>query len=137
MPAPRAVPPNGSRFALRGRVVTMDDARTVLDDGAVFVEHGSITAVLPAAAPPPAACADLVPLNTGATLYPRTSQPRLRGRCTDRPGCLYRLQKAGNWTLQKTDPCGPARAEHGPVGDEQLDHGRTWRHPDTPGSRRL
>jgi cytosine/adenosine deaminase-related metal-dependent hydrolase len=64
------VPPNGSRFALRGRIVTMDAARTVLDDGVLFVEHGSLTAVQPAAAQPPAACADLVPLDTGATLYP-------------------------------------------------------------------
>lgn len=70
MPAPAVVPPNGPRFALRGRVVTMDAARTVLDDGVVFVEHGSLTAVQPAAAPPPASCGDLAPLDTGATIYP-------------------------------------------------------------------
>lgn len=70
MPAPPVNPPNGPRFALRGRVVAMDAGRTVLDDGVVFVEHGFITAVQPAAAPVPASCSDLVPVDTGATLYP-------------------------------------------------------------------
>ncbi|NUR28889.1 MAG: amidohydrolase family protein [Catenulispora sp.] len=63
-------PPAGPRFALRGRVVTMDAARTVLDDGVVYVENGLITAVLPASSPPPASSADLTAVDTGATLFP-------------------------------------------------------------------
>ncbi|MEY9893179.1 5-methylthioadenosine/S-adenosylhomocysteine deaminase [Catenulispora sp. MAP12-49] len=63
-------PQNGPRFALRGRVVAMDAARTVLPDGVVYVEHGLITDVRPAADPPPDTCRDLTPLDTGATLYP-------------------------------------------------------------------
>ncbi|NUR60611.1 MAG: amidohydrolase family protein [Catenulispora sp.] len=65
-----AIPPTGSRFALRGRVVVMDTGRTVLDDGVVYIEHGLITAVRPAAAPPPESCADLTAVQTGATLFP-------------------------------------------------------------------
>lgn len=63
-------PQTGPRFALRGRVVAMDAARTVVPDGVVYVEHGLITDVRPAADPPPDSCKDLVPLDTGATLYP-------------------------------------------------------------------
>ena len=65
-----ANPPTGPRFALHGRVVTMDAARTVLADGVVYVENGLITDIRPAADPPPDSCKDLVPADTGATLYP-------------------------------------------------------------------
>lgn len=65
-----ANPPTGPRFALHGRVVTMDAARTVLADGVVYIENGLITDVRPAADPPPDSCRDLVPADTGATLYP-------------------------------------------------------------------
>ncbi|GAA1966968.1 amidohydrolase family protein [Catenulispora subtropica] len=67
---PSPTSPTSPRFALRGRVVTMDAARTVLDDGVVYVENGLITAVQPAADPPPASCRDLKPVDTGATLFP-------------------------------------------------------------------
>ncbi|MFD0638246.1 amidohydrolase family protein [Catenulispora yoronensis] len=62
--------PTGPRFALRGRIVTMDAARTVIADGVVYVENGLITAVLPASAPPPESCRDLAVVDTGATLFP-------------------------------------------------------------------
>jgi cytosine/adenosine deaminase-related metal-dependent hydrolase len=48
----------------------MDADRSVVDDGVVYVENGLITAVQPASAPPPASCADLTPVDTGATLFP-------------------------------------------------------------------
>jgi hypothetical protein len=35
-------------FALAGRVVTMDAARTVIDSGVVYGQNGSVHAVLPA-----------------------------------------------------------------------------------------
>jgi cytosine/adenosine deaminase-related metal-dependent hydrolase len=63
-------PPIKARFALRGRVVAMDIARTVLPDGVVYVEDGLITDVRPAADPAPVSCKDLTPVDTGATLYP-------------------------------------------------------------------
>ena len=63
-------PTAGARFALRGRVVTMAAARTVLDDGVLYVEDGLITAVQPATAPPPASCRDLTVVDSGATLFP-------------------------------------------------------------------
>ncbi len=42
------------RFALLGRVVTMNDAFDVIDDGAIYVENNHVAAVQPAKAPAPA-----------------------------------------------------------------------------------
>ncbi|ADP84374.1 amidohydrolase [Pseudofrankia inefficax] len=60
----------GPRFALRGRIVTMDAADTVLPDGAIYVSGGVIDAVTPADAPPPAGHEAIVPVATGGTVYP-------------------------------------------------------------------
>lgn len=63
-PAPK------DRLALRGRVVTMDATRAVLDDAIVYVDGGSIVAVRPASATAPAGFTDLPVLRTGGTIYP-------------------------------------------------------------------
>ncbi|MGW2834981.1 hypothetical protein [Streptomyces sp. NPDC001286] len=49
---PRAADLPTTRFALRGRLVTLDDRNTVLDDGVLYIDAGRITAVLGADAPP-------------------------------------------------------------------------------------
>ena len=59
-----------ARFALRGRVVTMDAKRRTLGDGVVYVDAGRITAVLRATAPPPAGFEAVTPLATKGTIYP-------------------------------------------------------------------
>jgi 5-methylthioadenosine/S-adenosylhomocysteine deaminase len=67
-PRPRSA--NSSVLALRGRVVTMDSANQVIDDGVVYVDGNTIVAVVPAKAPAPAAYRDVVVEQMGGTLYP-------------------------------------------------------------------
>jgi len=57
-------------MALAGRVVTMDAARTVLDDAVVYLRDGSITAVSPAAAPPPPGFESVPVTNVRGTIFP-------------------------------------------------------------------
>jgi 5-methylthioadenosine/S-adenosylhomocysteine deaminase len=63
-------PPGGERYALLGKVVTMDDAYRVLNQGAVYVAAGQIVAVQPKSAPPPPGFEHSPRLETGGTLYP-------------------------------------------------------------------
>jgi 5-methylthioadenosine/S-adenosylhomocysteine deaminase len=62
----------GSKFALEGRVVTMNDASPslVMDRGVIYIEDGRITDVLDPSVPPPPGFADIEPLHTGGTIYP-------------------------------------------------------------------
>jgi 5-methylthioadenosine/S-adenosylhomocysteine deaminase len=62
--------PTADPYVLIGRVVTMDDGSTVLDRGAVYVAGGSISAVSPAAAPPPAGFESAARIAVGGTIYP-------------------------------------------------------------------
>jgi cytosine/adenosine deaminase-related metal-dependent hydrolase len=58
-------------YALQGRVVTMDGASRVLDDGRVYVAGERIVAVLPAGAPAPEGFpAGAGVIRTGGTIYP-------------------------------------------------------------------
>jgi cytosine/adenosine deaminase-related metal-dependent hydrolase len=59
-----------TKSAVRGRVVCMDPARTVLADGTVYMEKGAIVAVQPATVAPPAGFAQVQPLQTSGTVYP-------------------------------------------------------------------
>ncbi len=58
------------RFALRGRIVTMDPHDTVLDDGVLYIGRGLIDAVLPAGTPRPPGHEDTPVVRTGGTVYP-------------------------------------------------------------------
>src|SRR4051794_4395470 len=49
----------------------MDAARSVLEDGVVYIADGRIAAVLDAAAPAPDGVANVDPVATGGTIYPR------------------------------------------------------------------
>jgi 5-methylthioadenosine/S-adenosylhomocysteine deaminase len=62
--------PAAGQKAIRGRVVVMDAAGTVIADGVVYVSGADIAAVLPAAAPPPAGFEAVEALRTGGTVYP-------------------------------------------------------------------
>src|SRR4249919_2166461 len=59
-----------SRFALRGRVVTMAAGTPPLTDGVVYVDNGVIVAVAPASDPKPSGFTGVTPLRTGGTIYP-------------------------------------------------------------------
>ncbi|HJV63038.1 MAG TPA: amidohydrolase family protein, partial [Albitalea sp.] len=60
----------GPRLALAGRVVTMDDAFTVMPDATIYIERGGIVAVRERNAPPPPGFEGVVPVQTGGTLFP-------------------------------------------------------------------
>ncbi|MFI9111892.1 amidohydrolase family protein [Streptomyces venezuelae] len=61
---------DGPRFALRGRIVTMDGEDAVLPDGVLYINRGTIDHVLPAGSPPPEGYADVTPVDTAGTAYP-------------------------------------------------------------------
>jgi 5-methylthioadenosine/S-adenosylhomocysteine deaminase len=60
----------GPRFALRGRVVTMDAHDAVHPDAVVYVEAGSIAAVRQPAAAPPDGFEQIAPVAVRGTIYP-------------------------------------------------------------------
>src|ERR1017187_7756192 len=59
-----------ARYALRGRVVTMDKANTVLPNGTIYVDSGGIVAVQLTGTPAPAAFNNVQPVDTQGTIYP-------------------------------------------------------------------
>lgn len=62
--------PPKSRYVLEGRIVTMGQAG-VVDDGAIYVDEGTIEAVLPASAPGPDEKYKNAPrIRTGDTIFP-------------------------------------------------------------------
>ncbi|WP_425956807.1 amidohydrolase family protein [Xylanimonas sp. McL0601] len=63
-------PASSPPVALRGRVVSLDRAATVLDDGVVYARDGAIIDVRPAAAPPPAGFEAVEVTPTHGTLFP-------------------------------------------------------------------
>ncbi|MEP6562099.1 MAG: amidohydrolase family protein [Nakamurella sp.] len=63
-------PATSAPVALRGRVVTMDAAGTVLPSGVVYARDGSIVAVQATAAPPPAGFEQVPVVSTRGTLFP-------------------------------------------------------------------
>jgi len=69
--APPPIDPlTGPKFALAGRLVTMDDHFTVIDDGVVYVDRGTIVAVQRRTDPVPVGFADTAVLDTGGSIYP-------------------------------------------------------------------
>lgn len=63
-------PLDGPKFALRGRIVTMDEADTVLSDGVLYVDKGQLVAVQKASFAPPAGFESVEPIACGGTVYP-------------------------------------------------------------------
>jgi hypothetical protein len=59
-----------ARFALSGRVVTMNAERKVIEHGTVYVEGNAIAAVQESTAPAPAGFESVKPLATGGAIYP-------------------------------------------------------------------
>jgi hypothetical protein len=61
---------DGPRLALAGQIVTMDEQRTVLKTGVLYLDKGAIVAVQDKAAPPPADFAGVPVTETNGTIYP-------------------------------------------------------------------
>ena len=70
MAGPVFDPATSAPIALAGRVVTMDAARTVLDDAVLYLKDGLITAVSPAVAPPPPGFESVPVVNVRGTIFP-------------------------------------------------------------------
>src|SRR6476661_7627563 len=70
MAGPVFDPATSAPMALAGRVVTMDAARTVMDDAVLYLREGSITAVSPAAASPPPGFESVPVTNVRGTIFP-------------------------------------------------------------------
>jgi 5-methylthioadenosine/S-adenosylhomocysteine deaminase len=68
--APPIDPLEGPRLALRGRIVTMDAADTVITDGVLYIDQGLLNAVQPAKAKPPVGFENIKPIACGGTIYP-------------------------------------------------------------------
>jgi 5-methylthioadenosine/S-adenosylhomocysteine deaminase len=63
-------PAAGEKFALSGRVVTMDDHFSVIDRGVVYIDEGRVAWVLPQSADPPQGFEDVEPVASGGTIFP-------------------------------------------------------------------
>jgi len=63
-------PLTGPTAILEGRIVTMNAANTVIASGRVYIKAGTLTAVQPADAPPPAGFSGVSVTRTHGTLYP-------------------------------------------------------------------
>jgi cytosine/adenosine deaminase-related metal-dependent hydrolase/C-terminal processing protease CtpA/Prc len=70
MPNQPIDPLKSPRYALEGKVVTMDSKLAVLDEGVVYVDAGQIVAVEETDAPAPAGFEDAPLIRTGGTIYP-------------------------------------------------------------------
>ena len=63
-------PASSPRWALRGRIVTMDARSTVLSDGVVWIAEAAIAAITQAGDPAPAGFDGVTVLDTGGTVFP-------------------------------------------------------------------
>lgn len=70
MPPTTLDPLGGARYALEGRIVTMNAADEVLPRGTVYIDARRIAAVLPSQTPKPPGFEDAPIINTGGTIYP-------------------------------------------------------------------
>jgi 5-methylthioadenosine/S-adenosylhomocysteine deaminase len=64
------MPEQTTKYALEGRVVTMDTSFTVLPRGTVYVDGGRIAFVTPTDSPPPLGFEDAPVIGTRGTIYP-------------------------------------------------------------------
>ena len=71
MPHVKPIDPlEGPKLALAGRIVVMDEAFTVIPRGALYIEGGSIVAVLDASAPKPHGFESIPVVEMNGTLFP-------------------------------------------------------------------
>jgi len=67
---PLPIDPANPRYALEGRVVTMNAAFRVIRRGRIYVDGARIAAVVAVDAPPPAGMEDVTVIRTGGTIFP-------------------------------------------------------------------
>src|ERR687889_448274 len=64
------MPEHPTKYALEGRVVTMDSSFTVFERGTVYVEGGRIVSIAPTGAPVPPGFQEAPVIGTRGTIYP-------------------------------------------------------------------
>src|SRR6266436_1556261 len=110
------------KYVLKGRVVTMDAASTVLQAGAVYIDGQNVIAVQDSAAPPPPGFAGATILNSSGIIFPGLielhnhlsydaltmwSVPRKfadRGQWQDNADYKHRVSDPMNTISKSTDP---------------------------------
>lgn len=70
MPSVPIDPLSGPRYALEGKIVTMDANFRVLERGVIYIDAGEIVAVKPSSEPAPDAFKNSPLIRTGDTIYP-------------------------------------------------------------------
>ena len=63
-------PTNSPKWALAGRIVTMDPKSTIVMDGAIWIADAAIAAITKRGDPTPDGFGGVVPLETGGTVFP-------------------------------------------------------------------
>lgn len=63
-------PPDTPRYAIRGRIVTLDPHDTVIDDGVLYVTGRAVTDIRPAADPAPGGFESTRPVEVGGSVFP-------------------------------------------------------------------
>src|SRR5277367_1859408 len=63
-------PASSPKWALAGRIVTLDANSTVVMDGAIWIADAAIAAITKRGDPAPEGFADITPLETGGTVLP-------------------------------------------------------------------
>jgi cytosine/adenosine deaminase-related metal-dependent hydrolase len=68
---PKPIDPlEGPKYALRGRVVTMNGSRRVLEDGVLYIENGSLVSVIGNGQGRPAGFEKIKPVDVEGTIFP-------------------------------------------------------------------
>ena len=63
-------PANSPKWALAGRIVTMDSRATVVMDGAIWIADAAIAAITASGDAAPDGFDGVVPVQTGGTVFP-------------------------------------------------------------------
>src|SRR5678815_4444616 len=63
-------PLSSPQYALKGRIVTMDNKRTVIDKGVLYISESKIVAVQKSSDKAPPGFAGVEIVDTGGTIYP-------------------------------------------------------------------
>src|ERR1700749_3367279 len=63
-------PANSPKWALGGRIVTMDSQSTVVMDGAIWIADAAIAAITASGDPAPDGFDGVAPVETGGTVFP-------------------------------------------------------------------
>jgi 5-methylthioadenosine/S-adenosylhomocysteine deaminase len=82
---------DGPQYALKGRIVTMNDHREIINDGILYVDKGRIISSQKSSVPPPPGFAGSTVVDTGGTMYPGLIE--LHNHLSYNVLCLWQVPK--------------------------------------------